>query len=639
MVFPLTDELIHMRSTAKDSKSVPFPVYYPLLILITFWPVLAYMHRSKIAARGIELNYLREFASYYHADILPLLLYACLIAFFKRLRPFSILLLSPLYYLLVFDWFSWHTQGNAFFFSDIYRAIQLIIFYPEFIHQLSTVFKLKAAILLSFPIILGLIIMFSQLPVRLLANKKLTERTVTLLVITCIGATPFLINVHYLTYNSIIFFSKEQYRSHKLETLAVAPEKMRNHFGLQTQDVSPPRTAEPSLKNFNVILYVMETIPQPLYPSMQQLIEETNSDWLKQNAIVFENHHSTHPESDRSNYSVITGKYPPMWKTRAWKSDMNYGDSLPNVLRSSGYTTYLLVTAPLAFNNDFDMYKNIGFEQMADIPAVKDLLTKTDNGYRMDRDGLYPADETLIEKATSTIQAHITNSKSPFLIYIAPQSSHAPFHCPPTAIEGGACDNDQEKINANATWQFNLLAKFINDIGESGITNNTILVVTGDHGIRSKQETALFTDANKLQESTFRVPLLMAAPNLRDIFFHTSEPSSHIDVTPTLLHILGIDASNYDFHGVDLATTRDRTIYFSGEGYLPANGFLRSGIYFMENRSNGARYASKTFNFDRNKRLAMSLEEQDHVSEELLSFEVFLNQIYSSKPNYQTDIR
>lgn len=626
---------IYMRSQARRNiqHTLRNHTLYPFLILSTLLPFSFYMHRSKIPARGIELHSFSEYLAYYHADILPLAVLSLLLAGIRSARRLTLPILAPFYYLAVFDWTSWHTQGNTFFFSDVYRAIQLIIFYPEFLEQISPIFTVKAIVLFLLPFLIFTLLLLRPIQERCLFLLTYWRPWIVGITALYFGATIFLFNRQYANYNAIAFLALEQYRSVRLQSLAVDSQLMSEKFGHHLISLPSINTQSNTTKSGlrNVILFVIETAPEPFFPSIESLLTETNNSWLQKNAVIFTNHHSTHAESDRSNYSIISGKYPPMWKTRKWKSNMRYTDSLPKILKANHYENYLLVTAPLAFNNDYDMYRNLGFEFMEDIPSVKDLIIETEHGKTMDRTGLYPADRKLIARAKEVISQHKREKTSPFFMNIAPQSSHAPFHCPPDEIDQAqACATDQKKIAANAKWQFGLIKEIIDTLASHNLLSKTIIIVTGDHGIRSKQETSLFDNANLLQSSTFKVPLLIASEELNEMRRTQNHPTSHIDIAPSLLTLLDLKKKNYDFHGVNLFYPTERTIYLIGDGYLPVNGFMKNGMYFMENRSNGAIYASDRLDFTQENRQDLNRHSQRQVSGEILTLEAFLNQIYKN---------
>src|SRR5690606_19659563 len=119
--------------------------HLPYLLVFLHLPLILYIHRSKISARDLDLGTAHAQISYYHAEATFFLLLAAVLVLLRLSPAFSMFLLGTAYYLDVFDWFSWHTQGKAFLFSDLYRAMQLLIFYPEFADNLDLGFKLKAA--------------------------------------------------------------------------------------------------------------------------------------------------------------------------------------------------------------------------------------------------------------------------------------------------------------------------------------------------------------------------------------------------------------------------------------------------------------------------------------------------------------
>lgn len=81
---------------------------------------------------------------------------------------------------------------------------------------------------------------------------------------------------------------------------------------------------------------------------------------------------------------------------------------------------------------------------------------------------------------------------------------------------------------------------FYKKFEESSLFDNTILVITGDHGIWT------FSDDRKSgltkNEEFFRVPLIMTIPDRERI--RVEGTHSHLDIAPTLLDIMGIELDN-----------------------------------------------------------------------------------------------
>lgn len=609
--------------------------YLLYLVVFLHLPLILYIHRSKISARDLDLATAHAQFSYYHAEATFFLLLTAALVLLRFNFVFSMMLLGTAYYLDVFDWFSWHTQGKAFLFSDLYRALQLLIFYPEFADNLALTLKLKAVFLLLFPPAAILILCRKPISIRLQHITTLSGKLGHTLAAAGLLTLPFLASSTYAKYNAIIFMLSEQLYERRLDNHNITRETIKPVFG---HDTATPDNLIPlapgALKGYNVVLFVIETAPYTFYPDLQQLASRLQHPWLANHNVAFTRHYSTYPSTDRAMFSIASGLYPPMLNDNNWKAAMRYGDSLPKALRQYGYHTYVFSTAPLSFYNDDIMYRNLGFENLMEVEQTKALRMRTEQGYQWDRSGLYAADRTLLDLVQQQLSLHnATHPNHPFMMLIAPQSSHAPFHCPPaTAERTYQCQSDQDKIIANAEWQMKLLEDLIVTLERSGTLDNTLLLVTGDHGIRSKHESPLFPNPNLLQDATFHVPFLLAA-NLLDN--STARPftgaTSHIDIAPTVLDLLGLDSTPFFFHGVSMLTPpSERAIYFIGKGYLPLDGFTVNGQYYMANRSNNLFMASPRLDFNP----PQILERGSHIKQitdtHLIRLEAFLRREYDN---------
>lgn len=602
---------------------------YPFLVLFAYTPFILYMHRSKIGPQGLNLDGLQGYLAYYHADFALYALTTSLLWLVKPFRQWSLLVLTALYYLATFNWISWHTQSKSFFFTDVYRLIQLFVYYPEFILELPQGIKVRAFVLFSLPFFVAVALRTRQ--VNNLSDQLLFPINI-LGIITVFGIlllTPWLISGDYVRQNSIAYMISEQLHDRKLGDIAADRESMANHLGHDGSIATAPQPAAPQPTSGNVIVFIIETAPFSQYPSLRELAATLEHPWLKHNSVVFNRHYTTYPGSDRASYSILSGLYPPMQHHNKWKDSMQYGDSLPRALAPHGYTSYLFSTAPLSFYGDDVMYRNLGFDHLLDVEKTKTLRVKTKDGFRWDKDRLYEMDEELIKMVLGMLHEHSSNEQAgPFMASIAPQASHAPFNCPPEHRNNSAtCQSEADKIKINARWQFGLIERLIQALDAGGLLDNTTLVITGDHGIRSKHESPSFPNANVLQQSTFHVPLMIASSQLREASLQIDHPTSHVDIAPTVLHLLGIPQTAY-FHGRNLFTDSPRTLYFIGTGYLPVSGFLQDSRYYMENRATDLLLSAPTMNFNDRSQTVDNEETRQIVREELLRLEAFLRREY-----------
>ena len=97
------------------------------------------------------------------------------------------------------------------------------------------------------------------------------------------------------------------------------------------------------------------------------------------------------------------------------------------------------------------------------------------------------------------------------------------------------------------------LAKFVNVLGQNSKTDNTLLIITADHG--ESFERGFLNHGEDLYESSIHVPLLIKFPRQK-AGQRSSAPVQSIDVAPTILHSVGITAPSW-VDGVSLDEKED----------------------------------------------------------------------------------
>ncbi len=123
----------------------------------------------------------------------------------------------------------------------------------------------------------------------------------------------------------------------------------------------------------------------------------------------------------------------------------------------------------------------------------------------------------------------------------------------------------------------------------------TVVAVTADHGLRTRAEYPALR-VGSLSDVMFRVPLVIYAPNAVSAGTTLQAPTSHIDLAPTLLALLGAPDAAARMHGIPVwqRTARDR-LYVLASAYGGADGFLEDGRFYMHQALSGAVYASDRF--------------------------------------------
>ncbi len=83
------------------------------------------------------------------------------------------------------------------------------------------------------------------------------------------------------------------------------------------------------------------------------------------------------------------------------------------------------------------------------------------------------------------------------------------------------------------------LGEVLDLLPETGSLDRTVIVVTGDHGIRNRVEEPSLR-VGRLSEYTFGVPLFLHAPRALTSTRYVRWVTSHVDVSQSVLNLLGV---------------------------------------------------------------------------------------------------
>jgi phosphoglycerol transferase MdoB-like AlkP superfamily enzyme len=289
-------------------------------------------------------------------------------------------------------------------------------------------------------------------------------------------------------------------------------------------------------KNSNVILFVMEALSADVIdPSHDELRDMPNMRRLRNRAFLEEKHYTSYPLTALATYSIFTGQYP----NDEFSSSVTRIDrpGLIRVLRGNGYASgfYGYVWE---YNNDREKLENYGFDRF--VPAfVSDPLG---------RETFYGSLESVKEndyRALNSLRSDIrdwTAHQKKFVAAFFPELSHDPYRISPGCSTRGSRECGRVLAEMQDKW----LGELLDELERDHALNSTIIVLTSDHGIRAE---AMETDSIAhipihcaIDEAMLRVPMLIYAPMALKEPVYIQEPTSHIDISPTMLDLLGISS-------------------------------------------------------------------------------------------------
>lgn len=207
--------------------------------------------------------------------------------------------------------------------------------------------------------------------------------------------------------------------------------------------------------------------------------------------------------------------------------------TLPSILKQMGYTTAFMHGAVKA---------SMSFVAFAHTSGVD--ITYSQEEYEQER-GTKDFDGTWgiwDDKFMSYAADKITEMKTPFFSTIFTLSSHSPFIVPDQfndRFKGGTLPIHKTMEYTDAT-----IRDFFNKLSKEPFYNNTLFIITADHSSTS--------DIEKFKKvpHSYSVPIIFYKPN-SNIKGEFNQVSSHIDIMPTVLGMIGYNKPFFGF-GTDL---------------------------------------------------------------------------------------
>ena len=323
----------------------------------------------------------------------------------------------------------------------------------------------------------------------------------------------------------------------------------------------------------HVVLIALETAPNAYYPLARDPGLPTFA-MMARNAIVSEHHFTTRTYTLLAIYGMLTGTYPrpgtPIGEFGAF-----HNDGLAATLGARGYESSYI-----------DSYKvDWGYHYRSELERQGFTTILDTAGFRPPT-GADPFDVAVARENWSFHQAlaqisaarqHHTSA----LVVVATTLGPFPWRAPAAFASTPSTD----KLLRVAHSLDATLAQFLRGLDSLGQRDSTIVIVTGDHGLRYKAEFDSFGAGPALPNVDFNVPFLLYAPGQIRTRIELPYPTSHVDIAPTVYALLGIPADSMVLHGENMLETRiaRRATFLMNTGLNPNDGFLLDGHRFESN--------------------------------------------------------
>lgn len=298
---------------------------------------------------------------------------------------------------------------------------------------------------------------------------------------------------------------------------------------------------DPKKKKFNIIFLVIDSMRFDMFD--KEIMPEIYSFAYKNKAFIFKNHFSGGNATRFGIFSIFYGIYGNYWFDI---SGERKAPVLMDTLQKLGYETAIFAAARITYPEfDRTCFVNIPYTNIYDRPE----------GSKVDKDC------QINQKAIEFISK---KRKNPFFAFVFYDSPHGSYEYPKNLekFKPSAENFNHLTLNpSNIKPVFNryknsiyfcdsLIGKLIQQLKSLKLLQNTIVIITGDHG-EPFFERGYYGHNQNYSDYEIRVPLIFYIPDKKgsEILLYTS----HMDIAATLMNILGVKNPDLDYsQGISL---------------------------------------------------------------------------------------
>lgn len=329
---------------------------------------------------------------------------------------------------------------------------------------------------------------------------------------------------------------------------------------VEANETPPNKEYFGAAKNMNVVYISMESLQNFVIGKKingQEVTPFLNSLTKDKNTFYFDNffHQVGQGKTSDSEFMMANSLFPLPSGAVSMQKAQNTYQAQPAILNQHGYTTAAFHGNYKTFWNRDQMYKSFGIQKFFDANYYTMNAENTIN-YGME-------DKPFFKES----MPYLKNLKEPFQAKFISLSNHFPFELDQEDIDFPKANTNDSVVNGyfqTAHYMDEALKQFFGDLKKSGLYDNTIVVMYGDHyGISTNHNSAMekitgekITPYKNAQLQ--RVPLYIHVPGVEGKVVH--EYGGQVDVRPTILHLLGIKTDDYISFGSDLLSPKHREI-------------------------------------------------------------------------------
>lgn len=338
-------------------------------------------------------------------------------------------------------------------------------------------------------------------------------------------------------------------------------------------------TVSGSARDMNVIVIFQEST----YNRFLSLFDGTNDtepqlSKYKDRLELFPNFYSSFAGSINARFATFTGLYP-VGDFNAFTTHHVPVESLFEVLHDNGYSNSMFYSSYFDYTGFRDFLRGRGIDEMYDADTMPKAGDVKPVSWGLREDATLGA-------ITNQIKKYAT-ARQKFCLTYVPAAPHNPFDGTPERFKkyrNGEEGDFTPAYKNELLFMDWVIGSIVDQLKESGLLDNTLILITGDHGEMLGENGGPIGHGWRLTPELGNVPLIVMNPK-RPGYRVNDTVGSQVDMLPTILDLLGLPLpAGQLYQGASLYSadaTRDRTIYLNT---FQQYGVIESGRLFCGNR-------------------------------------------------------
>jgi phosphoglycerol transferase MdoB-like AlkP superfamily enzyme len=308
-----------------------------------------------------------------------------------------------------------------------------------------------------------------------------------------------------------------------------------------TSKKPPTSNFDLPIRNYNVVIYLMEGVPLKLINELVDLGYMPNVQKMLSQSISFNHYYPTAGDSTKGIFSILTSMYPfPGKKKITNVTNQLKCKSLPRILAENKYSTTIAHSGSFNWDHTKYFFRN-NFQTVIDQSNNKASNTYNEFSWGLD-------DQFLIDQ----LDRVLTSKEGPHFIILVPSNTHHPYLTSDVNYEIFPKVNYANKLKNAICYQDQIIGKLNQLLVAHKIADNTITILTSDHSVRFDYDKGQKEGRPEISpsEEQSAIPFIIHNQQIRKKL-SSNIISSHLDIAPTILEMIGLQ-SEKQFQGISL---------------------------------------------------------------------------------------